>query len=164
MWPLSSFFKRQGQNLELKLPVTLAEAALGGAVDVPTPGGIVSLKIPAGSSSGRRLRVKGQGIRSPSGEPGDLYVELQIKLPETLSDEARKAVQTINQQYTGSLREDSVGKPSLTDQARVPETFPKSARIHSSLEFDQLFQTGKVLADGSLVMHARLAMPKVASA
>ncbi len=99
------YFKRQGQNLELKLPVTISEAALGATVDVPTPGGVVALKLPACSSSGRRLRVKGQGIRSASGEVGDLYVELQIKLPESLSDEARQAVQTINQQYTGSVRD-----------------------------------------------------------
>ena len=98
-------FKRQGQNLELKLPVTLSEAALGATVDVPTPGGVVALKIPACSSSGRRLRVKGQGIRSTSGEVGDLYVELQIKLPETLNESARQAVETINQQYSGSLRD-----------------------------------------------------------
>ncbi len=99
------YFKRQGQNLELKLPVTVGEAALGATVDVPTPGGVVSLKIPAASSSGRRLRVKGQGIRSTAGDVGDLYVELQIKLPERLSEEASQAIQKIEQQYTGSLRD-----------------------------------------------------------
>lgn len=98
-------FKRQSQNLELRLPVTIGEAALGATVDVPTPGGVVSLKIPPGSSSGKRLRVKGQGIRTATGEAGDLYVELQIKLPETLSEDARQAVQKINQQYTGSVRD-----------------------------------------------------------
>ena len=99
------YFKRQGQNLELKLPITVGEAALGATIDVPTPGGVVALKIPPCSSSGRRLRVKGQGIRSAAGEVGDLYVELQIKLPDSLSEEARQAVQTINHQYTGSLRD-----------------------------------------------------------
>ncbi len=98
-------FKRQGQNLELKLPVSVGEAALGATVDVPTPGGVVALKIPAGSSSGRRLRVKGQGVRSASGDAGDLYVELQIKLPESLTPAAREAIATIEQNYTGSIRD-----------------------------------------------------------
>ena len=99
-------FRRQGQNLELRLPVTLAEAALGATVDVPCPSGIVSLKIPANSSSGRRLRVKGQGVRLPGGETGDLFVELQIKLPESLEAKGvREAIQTIEQQYTGRLRD-----------------------------------------------------------
>ncbi|MGN6543874.1 MAG: DnaJ C-terminal domain-containing protein [Aureliella sp.] len=98
-------FKRHGNNLELRLPVTLGEAALGATVDVPTPGGEVTLKIPPGSSSGRRLRIKGQGVRLPSGEAGDLYVELQIKLPASLDDSAREAIATIEQQYTGSVRD-----------------------------------------------------------
>jgi DnaJ-class molecular chaperone len=103
-------FKRQGQNLELKLPVTLGEAALGATVDVPTPGGTVALKIPPGSSSGRRLRVKGQGVRSPDGQAGDLYVELQLKLPESLkhdslTPELRQAIAQIDQLYTSSIRD-----------------------------------------------------------
>ncbi len=93
------YFKRNGQNLELRLPVTLAEAALGATVDLPTPGGTVSLKIPAGSSSGRRLRVKGQGVRDASGAAGDLYVELQIKLPEQLDDQATQAISQIERLY-----------------------------------------------------------------
>ena len=91
------FFKRHGPNLELRLPVTLKEAILGAAIDVPTPSGVVTLKVPPGSSSGRRLRVKGQGVLSPTGAPGDLYVELQIKLPEQITepgscDDATQAV------------------------------------------------------------------------
>jgi DnaJ-class molecular chaperone len=91
--------------LELRLPVTLGEAALGATIDVPTPGGVVSLKVPPNSSSGRRLRIKGQGVRQPSGEAGDLYVELQIKLPASLDQAAQDAIATIEQQYTGSVRE-----------------------------------------------------------
>jgi DnaJ-class molecular chaperone len=98
-------FKRHGHNLELRLPVTIGEAALGSTVDVPTPGGTVSLKIPPNSSSGRRLRVKGQGVRLASGEAGDLYVELQIKLPESLDQAAREAVAVIEQEYRGRMRD-----------------------------------------------------------
>ena len=98
------FFKRVGQNLEVRLPVTLGEAALGAKVDLPTPGGTMSLTIPAGSSSGKRLRVKGQGVRDSSGGAGDLYVELQIKLPEHLDDESRQAIEHIEQLYTEAPR------------------------------------------------------------
>lgn len=103
------FFKRSGQNLELRLPVTLGEAALGTTLDLPTPGGTVSLKIPAGSSSGQRLRVKGQGVGNSSGPAGDLFVEIHIKLPDPLtggevSDETRQSIQQLESLYSGSVR------------------------------------------------------------
>ncbi|MBX3420850.1 MAG: J domain-containing protein [Pirellulaceae bacterium] len=85
------FFQRSGMNLELRLPITLKEALQGATVDVPTPSGTVALKIPPGSSGGRRLRVKGQGVLNPSGAPGDLYVELQIRLPDQLLDSTNRS-------------------------------------------------------------------------
>jgi len=94
------FFKRVGRNLEVRLPVSLGEAALGAKVDLPTPGGTMSLKIPPASSSGKRLRVKGQGVRDASGGAGDLFVELQIKLPEQLDDESRQAIERIERLYS----------------------------------------------------------------
>ncbi|MEZ6137786.1 MAG: J domain-containing protein [Pirellulaceae bacterium] len=104
------FFKRSGSNLELRLPVTVGEAAFGATVDVPTPNGKVALKIPAGSGSGKRLRIKGQGVFSPSGPPGDLFVELQLKLPDscstpdTMSDQTKQAIEHIEQLYQASPR------------------------------------------------------------
>jgi DnaJ-class molecular chaperone len=89
-------FTRDGNDLELRLPVTLAEAALGAKIDVPTPHGTVSLKIPAGSSSGKRLRVKGQGIKPAKGDPGDLYVVLEIVLPPELDDESRELIRQLD--------------------------------------------------------------------
>jgi len=89
-------FKRHGDNLELKLPVTLAEAALGAKVDVPTPAGIVSLKIPAGSSSGKRLRVKGQGVKKMDGTSGDLFVELHIKLPDLIDAASEELIRKLD--------------------------------------------------------------------
>lgn len=81
-------FQRVGRNLELQLPITAYEAAVGSKVDVPTPKGTVTLSIPAGSRSGKRLRLKGQGIQFASGAAGDLIAELQIQLPENLSEES----------------------------------------------------------------------------
>ena len=74
-------FERDGANLRLELPVTLYEAVLGGKVRVPTLDGAVELAIPAGTSSGRTLRVKGKGLPSKDGT-GDLYATVRIVLPE----------------------------------------------------------------------------------
>jgi DnaJ-class molecular chaperone len=92
-------FTRKGNNLHVVVPVTLGEAAAGARVDVPTPAGTVSLKVPAGTSSGKKLRVKGQGVSPPGGEPGDLYAEIQVVLPDDLSDEERSALQAIDQRH-----------------------------------------------------------------
>lgn len=69
----------EGGDLSLKLPVTPWEAALGATVRVPTPTGAVELKVPAGSSSGQRLRLKGRGL--PGKHPGDLYARLEVVAP-----------------------------------------------------------------------------------
>lgn len=98
-------FRRQGQNLELRLPVTVGEALLGAKVEVPTPSGTVEFKIPAGSSSGRRLRIKGQGVRDSKGSVGDLFVELSIILPARIDEKGREAVEVIERQYTQQLRD-----------------------------------------------------------
>ncbi len=82
------YFERKGKNLELELPITVGEAAMGAKVDVPTPKGTVTLSIPPRSRSGKRLRLKGHGVQSAKGEPGDLIVELLIQLPDAMSDEA----------------------------------------------------------------------------
>jgi DnaJ-class molecular chaperone len=79
-------FKRDGLNLRLELPVTLYEAALGGKVRVPTLDGAVELAIPAGTSSGRTMRVKGKGLPGKDG-PGDLYATVRIVLPERADPE-----------------------------------------------------------------------------
>ncbi|MFO1502869.1 MAG: DnaJ C-terminal domain-containing protein, partial [Steroidobacteraceae bacterium] len=76
-------------DLHLDLPVAPWEAALGASVPVPTPGGTVELKVPAGSRAGTRLRLKGRGL--PSNPPGDLYVTLQVALPPAGDAAARAA-------------------------------------------------------------------------
>ncbi len=94
-----------GNDLELKLPITLSEALLGGKVDVPTPGGTVTLTIPARSQSGKRLRVKGQGVRA-TGKPGDLYIELQVKLPDLINDAQIETIKALDNGYTSSPRKE----------------------------------------------------------
>ncbi|MAI90416.1 DnaJ C-terminal domain-containing protein [Ponticaulis sp.] len=74
-------FKRDGDNLRLTLPISLTEAVEGGKVEVPTPLGRKSLNVPAGAKGGSTLRMKKHGVQKKS-EPGDLYVTLQIVLPD----------------------------------------------------------------------------------
>lgn len=81
------FYRVEGSDLYLDLPIAPWEAALGATVKVPTPGGVVDLKIPAGTQGGKKMRLKGRGI--PSKIPGDLYVVLQVVLPPADSDEAK---------------------------------------------------------------------------
>ena len=86
------FFQRDGDDLRVQVPVTFDEAALGATVEVPTLAGPVKVKVPAGSQSGRVLRLKGRGVASAK-HTGDLLVELQVAVPAELSDEARAAVE-----------------------------------------------------------------------
>jgi DnaJ-class molecular chaperone len=80
-------FRRTGKRLDVRVPITLAEAALGAKIDVPTPQGTIALSIPPGTSSGTRLRIKGHGVRPREGTSGDLFAEIQIVLPAGLSDD-----------------------------------------------------------------------------
>jgi molecular chaperone DnaJ len=87
-------FKRSGRDLLLTLPLAVHEAALGARVDVPTLGGPTRLRIPPGTSSGQRLRLRGRGVPAPGGDPeaaGDLLIECQIVLPP-VRDERSKAL------------------------------------------------------------------------
>lgn len=86
-------YRMEGRDLYLDLPLAPWEAALGATVKVPTPGGIVELKIPAGSRPGGKLRLKGRGI--PAAPPGDFYVVLEIALPPASDDKARAAYQAL---------------------------------------------------------------------
>jgi len=86
-------FHVEGADLYLDLPVAPWEAALGGKIKTPTPGGTVDLNIPAGSGQGRKLRLKGRGI--PARPPGDLYVTLQIVLPPADTEKAKKLYTTM---------------------------------------------------------------------
>jgi len=86
------FFSRRGNNLDVKVPVTLAEAALGSKIDIPTPRGTIVLRVPAGTSSGRKLRVKGRGVAPKGVDPGDLFAEILIVLPHALDDEGRELI------------------------------------------------------------------------
>jgi molecular chaperone DnaJ len=87
-------FGREGDNLTVTLPVSFDEVVLGADVKVPVmTGGTVTVKVPAGSASGRVLRVRGRGATRRDGTHGDLLVTLDVVVPAHLSDQAREAVE-----------------------------------------------------------------------
>ena len=83
-------YRVNGRDITVALPLAPWEAALGASVAVDTPGGEAKVRVPAGTSSGRRLRLKGRGLPNPRGRPGDLYAEARIMVPPNLSDEERR--------------------------------------------------------------------------
>ena len=100
-------FGRDGENLTLDVPVTFAEAALGATIAIPTLSGEkVRVKVPAGTPSGRVLRVKGRGVATSKGT-GDLLAKVQVVVPQRLSDAARDAVE--------KMRADEVGYDPRSD-------------------------------------------------
>ena len=87
-------FGRKGDDLTLTLPITFPEAALGTTVRVPTMDGAVTLKIPAGTASGRTFRVRGRGVpRRGGSSTGDLLVTVEVAVPKNLPADAREALE-----------------------------------------------------------------------
>lgn len=103
---LHAWFERKGKNLEVRVPISLAEAALGAKVDLPTPKGTITLTVPPRTSSGRRLRVKGYGVQFPDGSQGDLFAELQIVLPSQLDEKDRELIRKFDQRHEFNPRLD----------------------------------------------------------
>jgi len=87
-------FARNGEDLTLTVPISFAEAALGTTLTVPTLDGSVSLKVPAGTSSGRTFRVRGRGVHG-KGHSGDLLVTVEVAVPTRLTPGAREAVEKL---------------------------------------------------------------------
>jgi chaperone protein DnaJ len=99
--------RREGDDLYLDLPVTVTEAMLGAEVKVPTFQGEVTVKVPPGSQSGRKMRLKGRGAPSlKGGATGDFYLVLQVKVPETTTPEAKAAAEALARAYPGDVRQE----------------------------------------------------------
>jgi len=96
-------FGRRGSDLTLTVPVTFAEAALGAEITVPSLDQPVTLRLPPGTSSGKRLRVAGKGLKHAS-KHGDLLVTVEIVVPTELTDEQREAIEALAKVTTTSPR------------------------------------------------------------
>jgi DnaJ-class molecular chaperone len=85
------YFIREGRNLNVEVPISIVEAVLGARIEVPTLDGPKSLPVPPGSSSGLKLRLRGQGMPASGGKPeGDLFVILKVVVPKNIDEESRR--------------------------------------------------------------------------
>ena len=91
----SSLYTRRGDDLIVDVPIGYADAALGASLDVPTPEGPISLKVPAGSQPGKLLKVKGRGAPKPKGGKGDLLARLKLTVPERVSKQERELLEEL---------------------------------------------------------------------
>jgi curved DNA-binding protein len=83
-------YRIDGRDITVDLPLAPWEAALGATVAIDTPGGEAKVRVPPGTSSGRRLRLRGRGLPNPRGNPGDLFAEARVMVPPRLTDEERR--------------------------------------------------------------------------
>jgi DnaJ-class molecular chaperone len=99
--------KRDGDSLNLEVPVTVGEAMNGAEIPVPTPTGEVQLKIPKGTRSGQRLRLKGKGVPNlKTKTPGDMFVTVIVQVPSTDDPEALDAAKKLDRFYRQDIRRD----------------------------------------------------------
>jgi curved DNA-binding protein len=97
-------YRLEGRNISVDLPLTPWEAALGATVPVTTPGGEAKVRVPPGSSTGRRLRLRGEGMPNPRGAPGDLYAVVKIMVPRRLTDRERELFEELGRVSTYNPR------------------------------------------------------------
>src|SRR5438552_2239972 len=102
----SKLYERRGDDLILDVPLAFDEAALGADVEIPTPDGRVSLKVPAGSSDGKLLRVKGRGAPKLKGDGrGDLLARLRVQVPAKLTKAEREAIEELRKAHKTNPRD-----------------------------------------------------------
>jgi curved DNA-binding protein len=102
--PHESFWL-EGDDLHVRVPITLGEAYRGGKVRVPTPDGDVMVTVPTHTQSGAKLRLRGKGVPAGKKRPAsDLIVHLEVAVPQTESEEIKSAVETLEHAYRGDVR------------------------------------------------------------
>ena len=100
-----SYFHLEGDDLVLELPITVGEAHYGAEVEIPTPDGWLRIRVPRGSTGGERLRLRGKGKVLDSGQRGEMYVHLCVRLPGKVGA-ATRSLDHINQLYHDPIRHD----------------------------------------------------------
>ncbi|MGQ0847634.1 MAG: molecular chaperone DnaJ [Actinomycetota bacterium] len=99
-----SLFTRKGDDLTITAPISFTEAALGTTIEVPTLDGKVSIKVPAGTPSGKTFRVKGRGVKPERKGAGDLFVRVEVVVPRKISKAERKLLEELATHETADLR------------------------------------------------------------
>ena len=99
----SPYLRKEGEDLYMDVPLTIAEALGGARIEVPTLDGPVRVKVPAGATSGQKMRLRGKGVLKPGGR-GDLYLVLRPTVPETDDPEALEAAEALDRFYDGDVR------------------------------------------------------------
>jgi len=100
------FWKRDGLNIRVEVPVSFSEAAMGATIKVPTTNGEVNLKIPAGTQGGQTFRLSGRGLKNEAaGQSGDQYVSVQIAVPKGLSSREEELIKELGAQRSEDARE-----------------------------------------------------------
>ncbi len=96
-------FRRRGDDLMVKIPVTFTEATLGALIEIPTLNGSVRLKVPAGTRSGKTFRIRGKGVPRQRGRNGDLLATVEVVVPTKLTKDAKKLLQEFADQYESDI-------------------------------------------------------------
>jgi DnaJ-class molecular chaperone len=118
--------RRAGRDIELTLPLTLAEACLGTHVDVPTVDGSVRLTIPGGTSSGAKLRLRGKGVKGQDGARGDQFCRIEVVVPklDPADKEGRRLVEELDRRAKTAIRGAFDVRQTTTSSANWTAIFP----------------------------------------
>ena len=145
----SPLYERRDADLVLEVPITYPEAALGATVEIPTPEGPVNLKVPAGTESGKLLRVKGRGApKLKGGGKGDLLARIKVTVPQKLTKAEKEALEGYDKRAPRAaarqgvraderpsslhdLRRRRARRHAPADAARLRGEGPRDARAHA---------------------------------
>ena len=98
-------FERRGANLYVRLPISFSEAALGAKVEIPTPESAATIKVPPGTQSGAKLRLKGRGMPIPkSDQRGDLFAEIHVVTPQIADERSKELLRELGELNDGAIR------------------------------------------------------------
>jgi DnaJ-class molecular chaperone len=106
-------FRREGDELHMQVPIALHEAGLGAKIDIETPDGPVRLRVPPGTQSGQRFRLRDRGAPAKNGQRGDLVVEVRLRLPKILDERSKELLREFGRINGESVRESAAAKASV---------------------------------------------------
>jgi DnaJ-class molecular chaperone len=103
-------YRREGDELHMAVPIAIHEAALGAKIDIESPDGTARLRVPPGTQSGQRFRLRERGFPGRTGRRGDLVIEVRMKLPKVLDERSKELLREF-----GRINGESVRPPMAAD-------------------------------------------------